>query len=131
MNYKPADRRIVAQWKGADPMKAKNVMSQRRRDKTVKDISEVIKAHHPQVIYLVGSYASGQPNEDSDIDFIVVSQEDERQYYCDVMNDLWHVDASIDLLVYGQAEFSMKLKNNRYFRDTVNRGKVLYGSAVA
>lgn len=106
-------------------------MNQQKRDKLIQDVSKVIKAHHPQVIYLVGSYASGQPDKNSDIDFIVVSQEDERQYYCDVMNDLWHVDASIDLFVYDQAEFSMKLKSNRYFRNTVNRGKVLYGSAIA
>ncbi len=39
-------------------------------------ISEALKPAHPEKVILFGSYAWGQPTEDSDIDLYVVTQDD-------------------------------------------------------
>ncbi len=104
-------------------------MNNNERNRVIQVVGDVLKAHHPEAVYLVGSSASGRAKEDSDIDFIVVSQADEQEYYRNAMNDLWHVDAVIDLLVYQPSTFKSKIKDNIYFRNTINRGRVLYEQA--
>ncbi len=41
-----------------------------------QQISEALKPAHPEKVILFGSYAWGQPTEDSDIDLYVVTQDD-------------------------------------------------------
>ena len=41
-----------------------------------RQISEALKPVHPEKVILFGSYAWGQPTEDSDIDLYVVTQDD-------------------------------------------------------
>ena len=47
-------------------------LSEELRDR----ISEVLKPLHPEKVILFGSYAWGQPTEDSDIDLYVVTHDD-------------------------------------------------------
>ncbi|MDR3248145.1 MAG: nucleotidyltransferase domain-containing protein, partial [Treponema sp.] len=41
-------------------------------DKTIKDLVDSIKTSDPYKIVLFGSYANGNPREDSDIDIMVI-----------------------------------------------------------
>jgi predicted nucleotidyltransferase len=45
-------------------------------DELRSQISESLKPVHPEKVILFGSYAWGQPTEDSDIDLYVVTQDD-------------------------------------------------------
>ncbi len=46
-------------------------------DKTIEhEIIERLKPIHPEKVILFGSYAYGEPNKDSDIDLLVVTQDD-------------------------------------------------------
>jgi predicted nucleotidyltransferase len=45
-------------------------------DELRSQISEALKPVHPEKVILFGSYAWGQPTEDSDIDLYVVTQDD-------------------------------------------------------
>jgi len=45
-------------------------------DELRNQISEALKPLHPEKVILFGSYAWGQPTEDSDIDLYVVTQDD-------------------------------------------------------
>jgi uncharacterized protein len=45
-------------------------------DELRNQISEALKPLHPEKVILFGSYAWGQPREDSDIDLYVVTQDD-------------------------------------------------------
>ncbi len=38
--------------------------------------ARLVKAYQPEAIYLFGSYAWGEPNEDSDLDFFIVLRDD-------------------------------------------------------
>jgi uncharacterized protein len=38
--------------------------------------ARLVKAYQPEAIYLFGSYAWGEPNEDSDLDFFIVLKDD-------------------------------------------------------
>lgn len=43
---------------------------------STQDISEIterlVRLYNPQAIYLFGSYAWGHPDEDSDLDFLII-----------------------------------------------------------
>ncbi len=45
----------------------------------IKD--KLIEAYLPKKIYLFGSYAWGEPNEDSDLDLIIVVEESNEKFY--------------------------------------------------
>jgi len=45
-------------------------------DELRNQISDALKPLHPEKVILFGSYAWGQPTEDSDIDLYVVTQDD-------------------------------------------------------
>lgn len=45
-------------------------------DELKDQISDALKASHPEKVILFGSYAWGRPTEDSDIDLYVVTQDD-------------------------------------------------------
>ena len=70
-----------------------------------------------QKIYLFGSYAYGEPNEDSDIDIFVIIDDEIIKYRlevaCNIRNKLWneHIIPS-DLLVYNEETFN-KYKNTQ------------------
>jgi uncharacterized protein len=38
--------------------------------------ARLVKAYQPEAIYLFGSYAWGEPNDDSDVDFMVILKDD-------------------------------------------------------
>jgi predicted nucleotidyltransferase len=81
-------------------------------------------------IYLFGSYAYGNPNEDSDIDLCVVVNDDidRLDTYMKIIGNL--TDNKIipcDLLVYNAKVF-FNVKNPRSVENTIiKEGRVLYG----
>ncbi len=78
-------------------------------------ISEALKPLHPEKAILFGSYAWGQPSEDSDIDLIVVLNKEEtpRTYHDKMVNrllvrralDELNRDYALDVLVYTSPEW--------------------------
>jgi predicted nucleotidyltransferase len=81
-------------------------------------------------IYLFGSYAYGNPNEDSDIDLCVVVNDDidKLDAYMKIIGNL--TDNKIipcDLLVYNAKVF-FNVENPRSVENTIiKEGQVLYG----
>jgi predicted nucleotidyltransferase len=50
-------------------------------NKMIQDIiSRLVKVYDPQAIYLFGSYAWGHPDEDSDLDFLIIVDKLEDRY---------------------------------------------------
>ncbi|HDO26425.1 MAG TPA: nucleotidyltransferase domain-containing protein, partial [Nitrospirae bacterium] len=43
--------------------------------------SRLINTYNPEVIYLFGSYAWGKPDEDSDLDLLVVVEKSDERFY--------------------------------------------------
>jgi uncharacterized protein len=46
------------------------------KSKIEEATARLVKAYQPEAIYLFGSYAWGEPNEDSDVDFMVILNDD-------------------------------------------------------
>ena len=90
----------------------------------------LVDVYHPEMIYLFGSYAWGSPDEESDLDLlIVVAASDEKSHKRCVSGHhaLWDLDISKDLLVYTKDEFDVRATDSTSFLFKIkNEGKVLY-----
>jgi uncharacterized protein len=86
---------------------------------------------HPEQIILFGSYAYGEPTEDSDIDLLViVSQSDEPRYRRSrqAYKVLRGIGIPKDILVITRAEVARKTNvASSLVNQVLRQGKVLYG----
>ena len=86
---------------------------------------------HPEQIILFGSYAYGEPTEDSDIDLLViVAQSDEPRYRRSrqAYKALRGIGISKDILVMTRAEVERKANvPSSLISQVLSQGKVLYG----
>jgi predicted nucleotidyltransferase len=104
---------------------------------TRKVISEfaarVARQFRPQRIILFGSYAYGNPTEDSDVDILVVMPFEGRNP--DKATEIWMATKPkfpIDIMVRKPAELKKRLKMGDFFlREITAKGKVLYEAADA
>jgi predicted nucleotidyltransferase len=88
----------------------------------------IAREFKPEKIILFGSHASGQPTPESDLDLLVVMQfdGDPLEQAVAMLNRL-NVLLPIDLLVRTPEQLQHRLEiGDRFMRDIVERGKVLY-----
>ncbi len=82
-----------------------------------------------QRIYLFGSYARGEADEDSDADLVVI--QDTPLPFFDRLRAAWACadpDWPVEILVYTPAEFeTMQREGNAFAETVVEEGVVLYG----
>lgn len=95
----------------------------------VKD--RLVKVYNPVQIYLFGSYAWGTPNENSDLDLlIVVENSDEKKRHKrgkSGYESLWGLDISKDLLVYTKDELNKLAEGpNPFISKILKNGKLIY-----
>jgi predicted nucleotidyltransferase len=94
----------------------------------------VAKQFRPRRIILFGSYASGKPTADSDVDLLVIMpRAHERGERMSVR--IRHAvprDFPLDLLVRTPAEMAKRLRWGDFFlREVVEKGKIMYEAADA
>jgi uncharacterized protein len=114
----------------------KNKTTYMRGDRmiTPKIIEEVkkrlINVYQPEAIYLFGSYAWGHPDEESDLDLlVVVRSSDEKSHRRSISGRraLWELDIPKDLIVYTQDEFNARITDPTSLLHKIKtKGKVLY-----
>ena len=99
-----------------------------------------LKPSDPYKIILFGSYANGNPNEHSDIDIMVILDNDhvsknfeERLNKKISINNLVleiNRKTPLDILVYSREEFKIVKSYGNYFIDEIEKtGKVIYEKA--
>ncbi len=102
-------------------------------DELKQQISQALKPVHPEKIILFGSYAWGNPTEDSDIDLVVVldSQISPTTYHERMMNRLLvrraldEVNRShaLDVLVYTAPEWKdFQELGSAFSKEVISRG---------
>ena len=97
----------------------------------IDDIKEAILKYVPaKSIYLFGSYAYGNPTEDSDLDIYIVTPDDadsHSQLYAQITSDLSYKKIFfIDLLFCRESTFNVRKKENILERTISQKGKILY-----
>lgn len=92
---------------------------------------------HPEKIILFGSYASGKEDDDSDIDLLVVTDDnfypssyrEKMDYYLNVSKNLRELrkEYPVDLIVHTRPMHEKFIQMDSSFaRDILNNGIVLY-----
>ena len=102
-----------------------------------KQLVERLKKIDPEKIILFGSYAYGNPDEDSDIDLYVVTKDDylprnfkeHSEVYLKVMNRINELDLDIptDVIVHTKLMHHKFVEMNSMFsKKILNEGKIIY-----
>ncbi len=95
----------------------------------IDDIAErIADSCQPEKIILFGSYAYGNPSEDSDLDLLVVLPFEGRAIYKSLeILQMVHPTLPIDLIVRTPEQLATRLALHDFFlQEVVKKGKVLY-----
>ena len=87
---------------------------------------------HPERIYLFGSHAAGNPDDDSDIDLLVVVRDTDkstREITLEGRKSLRDLQIPLDLIVCTEKQFNRygQVKNT-IMNEVLCEGKIVYGS---
>src|SRR5215469_11519648 len=88
---------------------------------------QIAERFHPEKIILFGSYAYGQPHEDSDVDLLVIMPA--RNQLDQAFKIRWQLPApfAMDLIVRTPKEMKWRLEEGESFlTEITSKGKVLY-----
>ena len=99
------------------------------QDKISEIVKKIASGYNPEKIILFGSYATGNPNEDSDLDLFVIKDTDlpRPQRTVQVRKMLYGSMIPIDLIVYTPKEIDESRENRFSFvYKVLNTGKTLY-----
>ena len=99
-------------------------------NKLINDIvNKIANRFNTDKIILFGSYASGNQNEDSDVDLLVIKESSEpiQSRDFEIRKYLLGTAIPLDIIVYTNAEFEEE-KNNRYslISNTLKTSKLMY-----
>ncbi len=89
---------------------------------------QIVREFHPRKIILFGSYAYGQPTEDSDVDILVIMSFNgsSRDQAVKIRTRI-DTPVAMDLLVRTPEQISERLAMDDFFiREIIEQGKVLY-----
>ena len=106
------------------------------------NLVQSLKSSDPCKIILFGSYAKGNPNENSDIDLLVILDNDRvAQTYTErletkisIRNLVLEINREfpLDILVYSKEEFNIIKKHGNYFIDEIEKtGRIIYEKTKA
>lgn len=96
-------------------------------------LPKLITEYAPQKVVLFGSYAYGQPKEDSDLDLLIIKETSERfiDRWVTVRRILSDSSRRIPLetLVLTPSEVSQRLAiGDQFVAEIINKGQVLYAA---
>ncbi len=108
-------------------------------NKYIEQLTENLKTINPYMVLLFGSYAYGTPNQDSDIDLLVVTNDDfipkdyneHNQLYLKVSKAIRPVkkQIAVDLIVHTLPMYELfKKQNSSFGNEIVSKGKIIYES---
>ena len=97
--------------------------------KCIKDkIHPVVKKYKPEKIILFGSYATGDPTPDSDVDLLIIIETEQQTWDVgvDISLMLKH-SFPMDIIVKTPQEIQKRLNYGDYFiKDIIETGKIIY-----
>jgi predicted nucleotidyltransferase len=100
------------------------------KDQINQIVATIVKNVHPDKVILFGSYANGNPGEDSDLDLLVIKDMPQKriQRGREIRKYLRGAGIPIDLLVYTPREIEEWQETKAAFiTQIIDQGQVLYG----
>jgi uncharacterized protein len=92
-------------------------------------VNRIAIRFNPDKIILFGSYAAGNPNNDSDVDLLIIKDTDlpRHKRSFDIQKSLVGSMIPMDILVYTVKEFEQeKEEKNSFIYSAIKTSKVLY-----
>lgn len=92
-------------------------------------VADIVQHFHPEKVILFGSYAWGTPQQDSDVDLLVIMESDQRPAHRSAAISLACRPRGlpVDLLVKTPAEMTRRLKiGDPFLKRILEKGIVLY-----
>jgi predicted nucleotidyltransferase len=102
-------------------------------DKIAEIVTKIASGYNPDKIILFGSYAAGNPNEDSDLDLMIIKESDlpRPERTVQVRKMLFGSMIPIDLIVYTPKEIAESRENRFSFvHEVLSNGRTLYERAI-
>jgi len=95
-------------------------------------VQKIVAGYSPQRIILFGSYAYGEPDEDSDIDLLIIKDTNKRpiERWMEVKRLLRDRSRTVSVspLVYTSRELEARLALKDFFiQEVLEKGRILYG----
>ena len=102
------------------------------REIILKMVEKIIKEYQPKKVILFGSYAYGEPTEESDIDLLIIKDTDKRPIdrWVEVKRVLRDTARTLPVspLVYTEKEIEERMAIKDFFlKEILETGEVLYG----
>ncbi|MCF8363287.1 MAG: nucleotidyltransferase domain-containing protein [Prolixibacteraceae bacterium] len=106
-----------------------------RHQQYIPRIVNELKKASPEKIILFGSYAYGTPNNDSDIDILVIKnigESEVRNFRVDLRMKLWDIikkwNIPIDIIVDSQQRIDERIESgDQFYKEIFTKGNILYG----
>jgi uncharacterized protein len=99
-----------------------------REKRIAKLVSEIVEGFQPEKVILFGSFASGKPDRDSDIDLMVImkTRENTLETAVNIRQSVNHT-FPIDIIVRTPRQIKERLRmGDSFIKEVVEKGKVLY-----
>ena len=103
-------------------------------DKYISFIVEELKKDIPEKIILFGSYAYGKPDDESDIDLLVIkdiAESEIRDYRVNIKLRLWDLikkwNIPVDIIVDSQERINQRINDgDLFYFEIMTKGSVVY-----
>jgi len=100
----------------------------------LENISTILKEQGIEKLILFGSYAWGNPDEQSDIDLLAIKDVPEtktRDFRISIKQILWkhlsHYNISFDIIVDSEKRIKKRIAmGDSFYKDILTKGKILY-----
>lgn len=106
--------------------------NKKAREIICKMVEKIVKEYEPKKVILFGSYAYGEPTEDSDVDLLIIKDTDKRPIdrWVEVKRFLRGIAGTLPVapLVYTEKELEERTAIKDFFvEEILDKGEVLYG----
>ena len=94
-------------------------------------VSRIVEFYQPEKVILFGSYALGNADENSDLDFLLIKETNEHPLNraAGIRKALRDILLPMDILVYTPSEISKdQARKFTFIYDVLRSGKILYAS---
>lgn len=105
-----------------------------KAEKFIPLIVEEIKKTSPEKIILFGSYAYGKPDEESDIDILIIKNiepSEIKNFRLNIRLKLWNLIKSsnipIDIIVDSQERINQRINDgDLFYKEILTKGNIIY-----